>query len=295
MASAHQLVRVHADADPRFQSQSIAQFWENYSASMRAENKAVCAKIAIAMEDDWSLATDGPADAMLGLWLHDVQDMIEAAGGKRGWALGVESQLTGQFKRMQKSAVPESARLVASESARLVASDADSTSGEHAASAGAGPLAVISNQMSVPKYSETLRKAGTLDKVAIPHARLDACLEETVNPQTTRIKRKEKSNILQEVNAWRVERASVGRDKDLTKLLARQLTARFPYIPGAPWKSSLKYLSGNRGRKEVEVRTRTCSRPHALASSIARARARRVATDRSRMDPLRRSSTQRSV
>ena len=48
---------------------------------MRPDNKAACEKIALAMEDEYSVASGGPAMAPLCLWLHDVQKTCEECGG----------------------------------------------------------------------------------------------------------------------------------------------------------------------------------------------------------------------
>ena len=221
--------------------ETVNEFWSSYGEPMRPDNKAACAKIALAMEDEYSVASGGPATAQLCLWLHDVQKTCEECGGKRGWALAVEARLGGLFKRMPTS-VPASAALF---------EPASGTSLKALVKRGK-----ITQLQSLPKYSDELIRAGKLDSMRISDARLEECLVDTEDPLTTRISTTEKSNVLQCCFEWRLARKSVGQDKNLSRVMARQLRNKFPHIPGAEWKKSLKYLSGNRGRKDAEVAPR---------------------------------------
>ena len=217
-------------------AQSVAEFWRKYGEPMRAENRAACEKIANALEDDWSVATEGPAEGMLCLWYHDVQQLCEDCGGKRGWAVAVEDRLGSKFKRMESS-VPSSAQLAVQGGGSVGTSRVGSSASSN-----------------IPKLSMKLLAEGTLSTTSIPRARLLKCLVETKDPSVQQITREEKSNIIQEVFSWRAEQKAMGLDKGLTKINSNQLNIEFPYHPGAPWKKSLRYMSGNRGRSDAAVR-----------------------------------------
>ena len=85
---------------------TVKEFWADFGAWMRPELRSACTRIAEKIEDDWACYN---AQDMSALWLHDIQPVFEACGGKATWAFRVEQDLGFQFKRFSNG-VPASAK-----------------------------------------------------------------------------------------------------------------------------------------------------------------------------------------
>ena len=173
--------------------ETTAAFWRRHAANMCAKNKAICDKIAEALEDDWGIAD---AESMSALYLHDIHAVIEAAGGKAKWALAIEHRLPTPFRRQPIAGVPPSAALV------VPSAGSTGDPPPHGSQPTAGASAKY-------KVGAKIVRDGAIAATPLDPKWLDACLFATVKPKEQTLHKDEKAAILHVIYNWRIKNKSV--------------------------------------------------------------------------------------
>ena len=226
---------------------TTSELLRRHCANMTEANQVCGQKIAFALENEWGIAD---ADCLPSMWLHDIQEVIEAAGGNKRWALALEYKLATPFKRLPTNEPPSA--ILALGSAGPIGSD----TGVKVSSEGRGASA---NYKLGPKVA----RGGNLASNTFTADELEGCLISTRDPKKQKITKPEKANILQYIYNWRIRRKSAGRDHLLfQRVLLPVLEPNFPHIPGAPWAAALNNSAGNRSRVDITVRHPTSLRAH---------------------------------
>jgi hypothetical protein len=211
-------------------SDPVSKFLDKFAEGLSEPRRAAVAKIADLLEDDFGRVTIG---GFADLYLHDVQRLVTAGGGGKGWAIMFEHYLGFKFKPLpQRGQVPDSAKLVA----------------------GSGEAAVHSTEarFKKDKLGAYLKRTGQLNSLVIPESIIEGAVTETVygHPLTSN----DKKAVVRAVCLWIITQYNfVGGCCILFDHLERQLHRKYPRYSGKPWKRSLALFMQNVRRPNATV------------------------------------------
>ena len=209
------------------------------------QHKDVFEEIADSLEEEHLCVT---IDSLGGLYWHDVEAAVLAAGGKAGWVKSIQRLAGVTFPVLGKD-VPESAAL------GLPSAVPAQT---HATICAAGRASIAAGE----QLGARLEREGTLSNLIPPWGRLDAVIVECPDFTKEQLSYQDKKAVNAELWKWLFEQYGfTGTCSLLIKQLAGQLSKRYT-VGGAPWKRSLKYRAKNPRRAScVRARPPLATRP----------------------------------
>jgi hypothetical protein len=208
---------------------------------MGDKHRATITGISTEMKDEWGVITVGCLRNPE-VYEHDVAALVTKMGGKKGWVKSLGHLLGHKFRQL--GSVPESANGIMT-----------------ALSASSASLAIVHSQKTERfgtehKLGPYLKSIGALQKCTVPANLIEAAIEETVDPQSSRLSFGDSKSVAEVCWKWILKTYKhPGGDKILFVHLEHCLNELGIAPHRGSWRKVLTYRWRNARRMSASVRT----------------------------------------